>query len=148
MDPLHLPTKVEPEGPKRELSDYLEATSYLVDQKFKDVVEALEPSVHQFFAVDVLWSDGELAGNRYWFFPCNRLDTVDREKTTKVFRSLWDPTSDGSFVFSKSQIGKHHIWIDKFMVSIMGILMSNEMHDALVSAGITGMGFKEFEETE
>ncbi|MCP4185247.1 MAG: hypothetical protein GY761_18385, partial [Hyphomicrobiales bacterium] len=73
------------------------------------------------------------------------------EKTTKEFRGLWDPgddyEKDGKFVFNRRQIDGRHIWIDKFMTSTMGILISNEMHDALMAAKITGMGFNSFEET-
>ncbi|MCP4183428.1 MAG: hypothetical protein GY761_08930 [Hyphomicrobiales bacterium] len=148
VDPTHLPTKVKVKGPKRNITDVYMGGGYLVDGKFKDVVEQLEPDVHQFFPVELFWSNDTSAGQRYWFFPCNRLDTVDRDKTTKLFRNLWYPRGGGEFVFSRNLIGKHHIWIDKFMVSTIGILMSNEMHDALVAAGITGMGFESFEETD
>jgi len=148
IDPSHLPTKVEIKGPKRGITDVYLAGGTLVDEKFRSIVEALEPGVHQFFAVDLLWSDGSSAGSRYWFFVCNRLDTVDREKTTKNFRNLWSNRGDGEFIFNRGQIGGHHIWVDKFTTPFMGILMSNEMHDALVEAGITGIGSNFFEETD
>ncbi|WP_425462422.1 imm11 family protein [Maritalea mobilis] len=139
-------------GPKRDLTDVNIAGAYLVDEKFKDVVDELEPDTHQFFPVELFWSDGSSAGQRYWFFPCNRLDTVDEERTTKKRRGkLWHPgrdfENDGQFVFNRSQINGHHIWIDRFMVGIIGILMSNQMHDALLAEGVTGMGFNKFEET-
>jgi hypothetical protein len=147
IDPTHLPTKIKVEGPKRNLPDVYEAGAKVVDEKFRAVVEELEPGVHQFFPVELLWSDGSSAGQRYWFFVCNRLDTVDREKTTKEFRNLWKSRGNGEFVFNRGQIGDHHIWIDKFMAS-SDPLMSNAMHDALVAAEITGMGFQEFSETD
>lgn len=148
IDGSHLPRKVMLEGPKRKITDYYSAGAFLVDAKFKTVVDELEPDTHQFFPVELVWKDSSLAGERYWFFPCNRLDTVDCEKTTKKKRNLWSQRGDGEIIFNKSKIGTHHIWIDKFMTSDIGVLVSDEMHDALVAAGVTGMGFNAFQNSE
>lgn len=144
----HLPKKVMLEGPKRKITDYYSAGAYLVDAKLKTVVDELEPDKHQFFPVELVWKDSSLAGERFWFFPGNRLDTVDGEKTTKKFRNLWPFSGEGEFVFSRSKFGNHHIWIDRFMTSMVGILISDEMHDALVAAGVTGIGFNAFQNSE
>ncbi len=78
----------------------------------------------------------------------HRLFHADREKTTIEFRNIWRSSSDGGLVFSSSKIGRHHIWIDMFMSSTIGVLISNRMHDALVSAGLPGLGFNSDAETE
>lgn len=148
VDPAHLPRRVEIEGPQRPLTDYYQGSGLWVVDRFKNVVEDLEPGVHQFEPFDLYWKNGVFADRRYWFFPGNRLDSVDREKTTKTFRNIWKSAGDGVFVFSRSKIGSHHIWIDMFMSSIVGALVSNKMHDALVSADLTGLGFEEFDETD
>lgn len=70
---------------------------------------------------------------------------VDRAKTSKEFRGIWDTQSFGKSVFRPARISGHHIWIDKLMISTVGILMSNELHAALVAAGITGVSFERFE---
>ena len=146
IDSTYLPSKMQLEGPKRTIADVYDLHGFFVDEKFKVIVESLEPNIHQFFPAEFVWKDGSHACNRYWFFPCNRLDSVDREKTTKEFRNLWIPSSEGVFVFNRSQIGGHHIWIDKFMSSTMGILISQVMKETLEKAGISGMGLTAFEE--
>lgn len=70
---------------------------------------------------------------------------MDRAKSSKEFRGIWDTQSFGRSVFRPARISGHHIWIDKLMISTVGILMSNELHAALVAAGITGVSFERFE---
>jgi hypothetical protein len=40
-----------------------------VNQKFRDVIEGLEPGKQQFEPIEVVWKDGSHAGDYYWFFP-------------------------------------------------------------------------------
>jgi hypothetical protein len=114
----------------------------------KDVIENFEPHIHQFFPVELVWKDGGHAAYRFWFVPCNRLDTVDRARTTFEFRNVW--FLDGSkkeLVFSRSQIGSHHVWIDKFIVMpTPGI--SEALKASLDAAGITGAHYQHFPETD
>lgn len=148
FEATYIPTKIELTGPKRPVLDLYDAYGLSVSAKVKDVIERFEPGVHQFFPIQFLWKDGQLAADRFWFVPCNRLDTVDRAKTTFEFRNLW--YLDGSkkeLVFNRSQIGNHHVWIDKFIVMPTPAI-SEALKDALDAAGVTGAHYQHFPETD
>ena len=136
-----MPTRAKIDGPKRKLTDLRSEFALLVDAKFRAEVETLEPGVHQFFPIELVWKDGSHAADRFWFVPCNRLDSVDRAKTTIIFRSFWYFDNDPSkkLVFSRAQIGDHHAWIDKFIIPSGGVWISNLLKQRLESAGVTGM---------
>lgn len=145
----HIPTRIELEGPKRKIPDLYSGYGLFVDEKFKATVEKFEPDVHQFFPVEFVWKDGSHAASRYWFVPCNRLDTVDREKTTFEFRNVWflDGSRDKDLVFNRSQIGAHHIWIDKFIVMPTPAI-SETLKAELDAIGLTGAHYQHFPETD
>lgn len=148
IEATHLPTKIELSGPKRQIPDLYDAYALFISAKVKDVIESFEPDVHQFFPIEFVWEDGSHAADRFWFVPCNRLDTVDRAKTTFEFRNLW--FLDGSkkeLVFNRSQIGSHHVWIDKFIVMPTPAI-GEALKAALDAAGITGAHYQHFPETD
>lgn len=133
---------------ERQIPDLYDAYALFIGAKVKDVIESFEPDVHQFFPIEFVWEDGSHAADRFWFVPCNRLDTVDRAKTTFEFRNLW--FLDGSkkeLVFNRSQIGSHHVWIDKFIVMPTPAI-SEALKAALDAAGITGAHYQHFPETD
>lgn len=148
-EPEHIPSKIELEGPKRKIPDIYSGYGLFVDEKFKSIAGRFEPDVHQFFPVEFVWKDGSHAASRYWFVPCNRLDTVDREKTTFEFRNLWflDGSKDKELVFNRAQIGAHHIWIDKFIV-MPSPLISETLKAELDAVGLTGAHYQHFPETD
>lgn len=150
LEPAHIPTKIQIDGPKRELTDLREGLAFFVDEKFKDVVESLEPGVHQFFPVEFVWKDGSHAADRFWFVPCYRLDSVDRKSTTFEFRSIWylDGDANKRLVFNRSQIGERHIWMDKYISGSSGVWISSMLKAALDEADVTGAHYQYFPETE
>lgn len=152
MDVTHLPTKLRWGGPKRELTDLQHGgVAFLVPEAFKEILERLEPGVHDFYPVELIWKDGTSAGKRYWFYPQHRLDTVDREKTTHTIgKGLWDLDSNksGKLVFSHKAIGDRHAWIDKLIPGGSIVFVSEAFKRELEAAGITGLGFRPYEETD
>jgi hypothetical protein len=146
----HMPTRIQIEGPKRKLTDFREGIGTFVSSNFRAEVEKLEPGVHQFFPVEFVWKDGSHACHRFWFVPCNRLDSVDRNETTFEFRGVWilDGSQDKSLVFSRSRIAGRHAWIDKYISAPSGVWISDRLRENLLSAGITGMTLRSYEETD
>ncbi|MBA4613950.1 DUF1629 domain-containing protein, partial [Stappia taiwanensis] len=103
-------------GGKRELADLLKTAShFLVSGKMRDAIEVLEPGVHQFQLVELIWSDGSHAADYFWFNICNRVDGMDREKTTHPFNDRigrWSFVEGRKYVVSLKQTAGFHAWID------------------------------------
>nr|WP_296722382.1 DUF1629 domain-containing protein [Erythrobacter sp.] len=75
----------------------------MVSDRFRHCVEMLEPGVHQFFRVDILWQDESFAAKRYFMVVCNRLDAIDRGLTTMRFKGvLWEPVTGGQMKSSST----------------------------------------------
>ncbi len=151
MENAHLPTKLRWRAPRRELADMQFAFGVnLVPKAFKDVLERLEPGVHDFYPVDLFWKDGSPAGSRYWFYPQHRIDTVDREMTTYKLSPLWDSEGDESrnLVFNRRAIGNCHAWIDKFIADSGVVWISERFKQELEASDVTGLGFIPYDETD
>lgn len=147
VTPDHLPSKVKIDGPKRSLTDFLMSHSvFLVSSRFRSVVEELEPNRHQFIPVDLIWRDGSPAGVFFWFYPCARVDCMDREATTHTFIErigLWKYVSDGKYVVNLDQVGNHQVWIDQRLTAFDYPFVSAAFRAAADKAGLKGVGYNE-----
>lgn len=47
-----------------------------VSERARQIIELVEPGVHQFFPVDFIDRKDRLIETRYWFYICNRRDTI------------------------------------------------------------------------
>jgi len=137
-----LPTRIRPTTNQNRMPDFaIVRLAQICSAKFRDVVEILEPGVHQFVPVEVVRKNGDHVADMFWFVPCNRLDTLELEL-------LYPPVNhhgryrgaggDSRIVFSRSRIGDHHVWIDKRVISGF-IWVSDKFHDAAVEAGLIGL---------
>jgi len=130
---------------------------YLVSDKVRRIIEEFEPGVHQFVPVKVIRKrTGEEIGTWYWFFPCNRLDTISRTEAENLTLKYnprtgirwWDRVEKDKperEVFSRPRIGDHHIWVDKYLGGPT-IYMSNALYHALKKARVTGVNWRYMEE--
>ena len=144
-------------GRKRALADFDKCYGMaMVSEKFRRVVESLEPGIHQFVPVDMRWGTGEkVEGQFYWFVVCNSIDSVNAENTDAPFasgisnytgkyaRSYWRVDKEGGgvhrIVFDLNSIQGCHIWRDKYLVE--GPYCSGIFKRACEQAGISGIGF-------
>jgi hypothetical protein len=128
-----------------------------VTDTFKNVIEAIEPGVHQFIAFEVVGA-GKKHIIKLWFMVvCNRLDSVDREHTTLVLyrgamwmskneapRDQWpahvNENTQSRLVFNLKQIGDRHLWFDKHYPD-QHPLASDKLVAALKAANVTGLSF-------
>ena len=149
----HFPKMLKKEsGSKIPDFDRLHSLTYVSD-KFKSIVEAIEPAVHQFIPFQIVGPHKAVLADMWFIVVCNRLDSVDREHTTlvlykgrdwvpgrdvpsKYWPANFNPNVKGKFVFNLRQIGDHHLWYDKH--SGYGPYLSDALADALKAAGITG----------
>lgn len=151
-----LPSRVILEGPKRPIADFRKVFEvFLVRDNFKEIVERLEPNVHQFMPVELTWSDGTLVeGDYYWFVVAQALDSVNQEHTTaplrylhnkildKKIRAVWrtedrETFEPYTFVFDQKVIGGAHVWQDEYMV--VGPYCSDVFKAECEAEGIVGI---------
>src|SRR5438045_1098046 len=56
-----------------------------LSERARAIIESFEPHTHQFIPVDYVNKSGNLLEKRYFFIPCNRIDSMNHDKTTFVF---------------------------------------------------------------
>lgn len=133
---------------------------FVVSPRFKALVEQFESNVHQFVPVEMFQSrKGEPVATYYWFIVGQRIDSVDREHTTFI----WKPSKYGAghgfwssrnlnpetldfveipnpkLVFSNSQVEGHHIWHDPHVLTFNNGLCSDEFAEAFLASGMAGV---------
>lgn len=164
VKPDHMPTKLYPTVKRKHFPDYFTGAGRgtVVSDKFRTIVEALEPDTHQFFPVQIVSKNQKTHyADMFIMIICNRLDTVHAEKTNWYLHNdaMWvrrsrnrqDPNraeweGKDRLVLSSEKIGSHHLWIDKYMDPMDGLLISNVLKEALEAADLLDVEFYEVEE--
>jgi hypothetical protein len=131
----------------------------VVCDRFRGLVEQFEPGVHQFVPVEIYKSKkGDPVATYYWFIVGQRLDSVDRERTTFMWKAPADDPAAGywsdrhfdpqtsrmvqmdnaKLIFSNTQVSNHQIWNDPH---VMGgeRLCSDAFAEALKASGMLGV---------
>lgn len=162
-----IPKEYFVKGPKRPIADFAQCYEMaLVSERFKAVVEALEPGVHQFFPVQLYWRGKKpVEGQYYWFVVCNALDSVNEEHSPMPPREViyspryekditffWE-TDDSAGrscdpVFDKVKIGGCQIWVDKYLVSGPRAYATNLFKEACEAENITGLSLGAYGDLE
>jgi len=152
--PDHLPTKLEREPWDLRLLPLLDVETYragtlLVPQQFKDLLEELEPDVHQFWPMEI-YVKGEQVDLKYWFIACHRISALSREHCYPALheRGFWCPSPIGQrendrVAFSKAAIGGRHAWVD---MRFSDRYFSNTFAERLQKLNLTGLRFSKKEE--
>jgi hypothetical protein len=164
-----MPTRMlwdEAAGP---IPDFEGSLAYNISERARALIERFEPDVHQFIPVDYFLSDGKLLEKRWFLVCCHRIDSTDHDLTTfamielrnddgshwsKHWRPVYDLVANKQFekipphlsrdtesklVFSNKKIGSWKLWMDMYLLSWKGPFMSDDLADAIVSAGLTGI---------
>lgn len=141
---------------KRKLLDYEGAyIGWTVSDRFRDLIEEIEPGVHQFQRIRFIAKDRSLLADRWFWQVCNRVDSVNREKSDWVLlgRDIqsWSPPSkrlriDGKhhLVFGLTQIGDAQFWYDKHISTTL--LVSDAAKSRIEVVGITGVHFHHYDQ--
>ena len=151
-----VPHKLRWKAGKLKLPDLTTAAGcYIVSERLRALIEELEPGVHQFIPIELYRAREKVSFTRcYWFVVCSRIDSVNEEQTTFVFRGdrslrvgFWNGLGDQSrvLVFDTKKIGNSHIWYDIYL-SMGWTYISNEFHDALLGHGMKGWTGKQFDQ--
>lgn len=150
----HLPTRIRPSlsrgHPKKSavnLPDYFDVEhGQAVSDRFRQIVERLEPDTHQFVPVDLVWKSGEVVETPYfWFIPTVRLFALDPEQTTPElteagFFRISTSTDDWGMVFRSSIVANHHVFCTGEMSDY--IFITDALKTALEEAGIKGARYR------
>lgn len=165
LNPDTLPKRVRWQGAQKRTPDIL--PWFVVSERFRELVEKLEPETHQFVPVEV-WRDkkGDRVEQYYWFNVCQRLDSVNRQNTTYMWEAsgksetegFWTDAlldtktfqftsiPDAKLVFDTRKIHGHHIWCDPHILTFGERLCSDSFAKAAERAAIVGLVCSEREE--
>lgn len=132
---------------RRKLLDFEGQFVWTVSDRFRQLIEEIEPGVHQFEPVRYINRDGQLYEERWFWQVCNRLDSVDRERSTgELRRVVYGPRKGVPFrvVFNLEAIGRAKFWCDKHYG--LGQLVTDEVHERLVAERVTGLRYHRYEQ--
>ncbi len=149
----YLPTKLRPKKRKGKLPDLaIHRMGQICSQRFRDVIEALEPGVHQFVPVQIVWKDKSVDERPYyWFVPRTRIWALDHEESNPPLRedgwylgyAMMGEPRPGAIqpVFRKDGVKDHHIFVEG---GITGHFYASErLKQAVEDAKLTGVGFSD-----
>ena len=138
-DPAHAPSRFRLEIAAARLPDvFVLSSGWGVSDLVRDMVEELEPGVHQFLPAEITAKGRERPEKRYWFLHiCNRVDAIDPDKSVLRVddkgRYHWDRLPAGEqarMVLRKEVIAGKCLWIDRRWLP-RGVFMSDELFDFL-----------------
>lgn len=145
VHPENLPAKMKVVGAKHKLADYIRfGPRFICSDAFRETVEQVEPGVHQFEPVELVWKNGATAGNYFFVVFCNRISAIDESLTYPPLvgpAKRWRPERKGEdrLVFSADRVAQNHFF---YNLGLEGYpLCSGEAHDALTNTELTGFRF-------
>jgi hypothetical protein len=138
-----VPTKMTWDDPHgHSIPDFDSGWILNVSSRAKDLIENLEPGVHQFLPVDYFDTNGRFVESRWFLIVCNRIDSVDRNHSRMHLAKgvLWSPigVDDPKLVFNEEQARGYHLWRDKHLTH--GPFISDILADGIQRERLTGFG--------
>ena len=144
-----LPTRARQLSSHKQLPHFFGVdTSPAVSETFKNIVEGLEPDVHQFFPFEVIGKAGKLLDRP--FFQINVLSKIDAiiPEKSNVYWSL--ATTLGTYVLRqgsgpiqltlrRDMIAGHHLWLADKQYSTSDMFFSDDLMNAVKAANIKGL---------
>lgn len=125
--------------------------SWIVSERFKDIVENLEPGIHNWLPTDLVNVDGNRVPEPHYFLQVGQtLDTVIFERT--AFNSGVSATGEHYVTFPKTnhlmtldrvKIAGKHLWKEKY-AGYQDTFFSNELIKTLKKLRL-GRGFQLFD---
>lgn len=126
-------------------SDWVGAAGYCVTPEIVEIIEGLEPKIHQYFSIDI-HCQGEIY--KYFMLQINQsIEDVDVEASdvrwdeTSSGRKYWMKRTSTPLVLPRCSVEGHHMWWNK---RAQMTVMSGELRTALLDAKATaGLTFQE-----
>ena len=112
-----------------------------VSNRAKNLIDNLEPGVHQFLPVEFFDIDDRFVESRWVLIVCNRIDSVDRNHSRLRLANglFWVPDGvvDPKLVFNEEQASGYHLWRDKYLIS--GPFISDVLAERIQKEALTGL---------
>ena len=145
--PDHVPSKLRRGGPGIKRQPLLDFNSWisgtlLVPQMFREILEDLEPRMHQFFPMEYFENEARI-GEGYLFIFGKRVDTLHDTacwpgRDERGFPEQAARREDTRVVHSAAKIGRHHAWVEKFTT---GRRISGEFAERLQAEKLSGINY-------
>ena len=127
---------------RRKLLDFETAIKGTVSDRFRALIEDIEPGVHQFEPIRFVAKDGTLLEERWFWQICNRIDGMHDELANMVFVGRgWRPPpkpEKARVVYDLKKIGDAQFWHDKHAD---GTFVSDGAKQRIDFAEVTGVYF-------
>lgn len=146
VDPNGAPKKMLWSGRRKPLPEAIMSSFLAVSGRFRNLVEQYEPDIHQFVPVEIYQrKDTDPVATFYCLNVCNRLDSLDKEKTTHARKldylgaGFWSSVGipDAKIVISRDQTQGCHLWYDPYLMG--GVYCSESFGRAALDAGFLGL---------
>lgn len=147
----------------RQIPDFDQTPTLNISERVKQLIEEIEPGVHQFEPVEYTYSRGGRTEMRYWLKMGNKIDGLDHEHTTMVLSEgiQWvpprdllrrglpippgiDPEQKPRLVFNLAKIGDKQMWNEPLLNS-GNVFMTDRLAQAFRDAELTGIELSEFD---
>ena len=125
--------------------------AYAISQKMIDIIESIEPGVHQYLPYELLQPDGSVHPDRRWLLNCcTRVQAIDWEKSRVVkwqnlpfYGDLFTETERVAHIVVRKEVSQGRaLWYDYLYRGVRGggaaFTLSNALWDALNDAGCQG----------
>ena len=146
----HVPTTWRYSPSSRALqrdAGYYHGQTMWVSPRLREIIEARDPGVHQFFPMRVLYRGKEMPP-RYWMIVCHRLDTLVDDvcipPINPTFRGYSRSTTRGGFTapdwrvaYDEARLGGAHLFVDKRWYNLS---VSDALAADIAAAGLEGVG--------
>jgi len=156
---VHLPAELLPASglvtsSHKTLPDHFSLGGLGFSQRLKDLVEAMEPQIHQFKEVPLAYATGQPVSGRYYAVVLGHMannQVVTSQSTIEASTSpglspIRIPTAkdQNRICIDRSASSGWHMWHAWDIYS--KIVVSNELHDQMIAAGIESFDYIEMRE--
>lgn len=119
--------------------------TWAISRRVIDMIEAIEPGVHQYLPFQLLQPDGSVHGDQRWMLNvCARAEVVDVEKSNVQwmapplnFRFMNAP-GERRLIVKAAEAAKRAFWYEWRYHNAQGTFTSDALWAALQSAGVRG----------
>jgi hypothetical protein len=128
----------------RKIQDLEALFQYTVSERLKDLIEEIEPEVHQFVKVKFVSKSSKVLENRWFWQICNRIDSIYGSRSGwHMDRGIWLHPASSPPIFDNTKIGSAQFWREKHYNT--GMMLSEEAVARFNENDISGFQIKPYE---